>query len=71
MKIFKQFRRALGTGGQITDQEHGPLVSNQLERTGYWATINLASSHNSPSRNTKTCSHKNTRTSGILPAFFY
>jgi hypothetical protein len=48
MKIFKQFRGAFGTGRQITDQEHGPLVSNQLERTGYWATINLTSSHNSP-----------------------
>jgi hypothetical protein len=47
MKIFKQFRRSLGTGREITDQEHRPLVSNQLERTGYWATINLASSHNS------------------------
>jgi hypothetical protein len=46
MKIFEQFRRSLGTGREIADQEHGPLVSNQLERTGYWATINLASSHN-------------------------
>jgi hypothetical protein len=47
MKIFKQFRRSLGTGREIAYQEHGPLVSNQLERAGYWATINLTSSHNS------------------------
>jgi len=48
MKVFKQFRGSLGTGRQITNHEQGPLVSNQLERTGYWATINLTSSHNSP-----------------------
>jgi hypothetical protein len=47
MKIFKQFRRPLGTSREIADQEHGPFVSNQLECTGYWATINLTSSHNS------------------------
>jgi hypothetical protein len=66
MKIFKQFRRSLGTGRQIADQEHGPLVSNQLECTGYWATINLASSHNSPARNSKTSATK----IRVLPEFF-
>jgi hypothetical protein len=43
-----------------------------LERAGYWATINLASSHNSTLPEIrKTYSHKNTRTFRILPAFFY
>jgi hypothetical protein len=47
MKIFKQFRRSLGTGEKIADHEHGPLVSNQLECAGNWATVDLTSSHSS------------------------
>jgi hypothetical protein len=67
MKIFKQFRRSLGTGREIANQEHSPLVSNQLERTGYWATINLTSSHNSTLPGIKKLAATKIR---VLPDFF-
>jgi hypothetical protein len=44
MQVFKQFGGALGAGEQITDHQHGPLVTNQLQRPGYRTAIDLTSS---------------------------
>src|SRR2546422_861616 len=44
MQVFEQFRRALRRGRQIADDQHGPLVAHQLERSSYRTSIYLTSS---------------------------
>jgi hypothetical protein len=44
MQVFQQFRGALGSHAQVADNQHGPLVADQLQRSGYRTAIDLTSS---------------------------
>jgi hypothetical protein len=50
MQIFKQLSRAFWASKQIAHHEQGPLVADELQRTGYRTSIDLTSSHNQPLR---------------------
>jgi hypothetical protein len=45
MKFFEEFSRAFGTCKKLADNEERPLIADQLQGAGDWATIDFASSH--------------------------
>jgi len=45
LQIGVQFHRPFGAGGQISNDQHCPLIADHLQCAGNWTTIKISSSH--------------------------
>src|SRR5256885_16103112 len=70
MQIIQQLCGSLWPGKEIAYHQHGPPVTNQLQRACYRAAIDLASTQKSET-SYLILLHKNTRTCRFLTTFFF